>query len=71
LLGEEDIFAAQVRPIGSAINPGLFGSGFALRLSRAEARAAGGELLREDTALVLTLPRWQGSESAQRSSPIR
>ena len=56
LLSEEDIFAAAVRPIGSAINAGLFGAGFALRLARAEAKAAGGGLVRNDETIVLTLP---------------
>lgn len=56
LLAEEDIFTAEARPIGTAINAGLFGAGFALRLARAEARAAGGNLVRDDEAIVLTLP---------------
>ncbi|MHA7818891.1 MAG: histidine kinase dimerization/phospho-acceptor domain-containing protein [Erythrobacter sp.] len=56
LLKEEDIFTAEVRPVGSAINAGLFGAGFALRLARAEADAAGGGLVRDDERLVLTLP---------------
>ncbi|MEE4207225.1 MAG: histidine kinase dimerization/phospho-acceptor domain-containing protein [Erythrobacter sp.] len=56
LLAEEDIFAAEARPIGTAINAGLFGAGFALRLARAEARAAGGDLVRRDEEVVLTLP---------------
>jgi signal transduction histidine kinase len=62
LLGEEDVFAAEARPVGTAINPGLFGAGFALRLARAEARAVGGELVRvkmggkAGDAMKLTLP---------------
>lgn len=56
LLAEEDIFAAEARPVGSAINAGLFGAGFALRLARAEARAAGGDLVRRDEEIALTLP---------------
>lgn len=56
LLTEEDIFAAEARPVGSAINAGFFGAGFAMRLARAEAHAAGGALVREDEVLVLTLP---------------
>lgn len=52
-----DVFAADVRPAGGALGVGLFGAGFALRLARAEARAAGGELVREAPArMVLTLP---------------
>ena len=56
LLEEEDIFTAEARPVGSAINAGLFGAGFALRLARAEARAAGGSLVRADEQIVLALP---------------
>lgn len=69
LLGEEDIFAAQVRPIGTAINPGVFGAGFALRLARAEARAAGGALTCEDRSVILTLPRFDGAEAGLQTSP--
>lgn len=56
LLSEEDIFAAEARPLGTSINAGLFGAGFALRLARAEARAAAGDLLHVDETLILTLP---------------
>jgi hypothetical protein len=56
LAREDDLFAATVRPASSAINVGLFGVGFALRLARAEARVAGGALLREGDTLVLCLP---------------
>ena len=56
LAAEEQLFAATIRASGSAINSGLFGTGFSLRLARAEARAAGGDLKRDGTALVLTLP---------------
>jgi signal transduction histidine kinase len=56
LAREHDLFAATVRPANGAINVGLFGAGFAFRLARAEARVAGGALLREGDALVLTLP---------------
>ncbi|MCK0100316.1 hypothetical protein MWU38_13070 [Qipengyuania sp. S6317L1] len=56
LLGEDDLFAADARPISTAINPGLFGAGFALRLARAEARSGGGDLTRKEGALTLSLP---------------
>jgi len=56
LLGEDDIFVAEAKPIGGAINAGLFGAGFALRLVRAEARALGGELVRNHETLSLRLP---------------
>ena len=56
LADRADIFAAsaQVRP--QAVSAGVFGSGFTLRLARAEARAAGGELRLEGASLILTLP---------------
>ncbi len=56
LAGEANLFAATARPAESAINAGLFGAGFALRLTRAEARAAGGRLEREDDRLAMALP---------------
>ncbi|WP_324075106.1 MAG: histidine kinase dimerization/phospho-acceptor domain-containing protein [Erythrobacter sp.] len=56
LAREDNLFAATARPPESAINAGLFGAGFAFRLARAEARAAGGALTCEDGKLVLTLP---------------
>jgi len=67
LLGEDDLFAADARPIGTSINPGLFGAGFALRLARAEARAGGGDLEREQDAILLTLPK--ASETQDDVSP--
>ncbi len=63
LATEEDVFAATVRPASGTINAGLFGAGFAFRLARAEARAAGGTLVRENDALVLTLPLLTGSDA--------
>jgi hypothetical protein len=56
LAGEDNLFAATTRSGVSAINAGLFGTGFALRLARAEARAAGGGLTRSGSTLELTLP---------------
>ncbi|MCA1661248.1 MAG: sensor histidine kinase [Novosphingobium sp.] len=45
-------------PVGDAGGPalGLLGGGFALRLARAEARAAGGDLERDDGRLIVRLP---------------
>jgi len=56
LAGEENLFAATVRNTSATITPGLFGTGFALRLARAEARACGGDLARQGDAVELTLP---------------
>lgn len=53
----EDVFAGDIRATGGALGTGLFGAGFALRLARAEARAAGGDLVREGAGeMTLTLP---------------
>lgn len=60
LAGESNLFAATTRGAESTISPGLFGTGFALRLARAEAQAAGGGLRREGDTLVLTLPLLSG-----------
>ncbi|WP_379547391.1 histidine kinase dimerization/phospho-acceptor domain-containing protein [Qipengyuania sp. DSG2-2] len=46
-----------------AASSGAFGPAFALRLARAEARAAGGDLARVDTRLVMDLPRLTDSEA--------
>ncbi len=56
LAAEAQLFAATIKSTPSTINAGLFGTGFALRLARAEARAAGGDLKRDGAALVVTLP---------------
>ncbi|NNC58486.1 MAG: sensor histidine kinase, partial [Erythrobacter sp.] len=66
LARREDIFAAESQKAGSGgmLTPGSFGSGFALRLARAEARSVGGEMERIDDKLVLSLPLLTGSEAA-------
>ncbi|MBI1403871.1 MAG: sensor histidine kinase [Porphyrobacter sp.] len=69
LAREENLFAATARGAETAISPGLFGAGFALRLARAETRAAGGELVREEGMLVLTLPLLTGSGALPSQSP--
>lgn len=51
-----DLFDAAAGTIPQTIAAGVFGIGFALRLARAEARAAGGDLQRFDNTLRLTLP---------------
>ena len=58
-----DIFAGSTRKAQGAASAGAFGPALALRLARAEARAAGGELARVGTRLVLTLPRLTDGET--------
>ncbi|MBN8500039.1 MAG: HAMP domain-containing histidine kinase [Sphingomonadales bacterium] len=53
---DEDLFKAAAGAIPQIISAGVFGVGFALRLARAEARAAGGELVRKNDRIRLTLP---------------
>lgn len=50
------LFEAAAGTVPQVISAGVFGVGFALRLARAEARAAGGQLVRKDDKLRLTLP---------------
>lgn len=52
----KDVFAVEARGTAGALSAGIFGAGFSLRLARAEARAAGGELARVDDRLILSLP---------------
>jgi hypothetical protein len=56
LASRSEIFdsAAPIQP--QAVSSGMFGAGFALRLARAEAHAAGGALARDEDLLRLTLP---------------
>jgi signal transduction histidine kinase len=56
LADEDDLFAASARGEGAAVTAGMFGSGFTLRLARAEAEAAGGSLVLRGETLVLSLP---------------
>ncbi len=53
---DETLFEAGVGAVPQAISAGVFGVGFALRLARAEAKAAGGSLDRKDDRLRLRLP---------------
>ena len=56
LAAQDNVFAASLTAPNAAINAGLFGAGFALRLARAEARAAGGSLVRDGDRIDLVLP---------------
>jgi len=53
---DEELFQSGPAQQAHALSPGMFGSGFALRLAATEARAAGGSLRREQATLVLALP---------------
>jgi len=56
MLGNGDVFSASPPPQARAISAGMFGTGFTLRLARAEAESAGGMLERVDDSLRLVLP---------------
>ena len=56
LAGNGDPFAASAPAHSRAISAGMFGSGFALRLARAEAEAIGGTLVQDEDRLRLVLP---------------
>lgn len=58
--GEDELFTAAASSVPQVIAAGVFGVGFALRLARAEARAAGGKLDRKNDRLRLTLPGLTG-----------
>jgi signal transduction histidine kinase len=71
---EQELFTAAAGEIPQTIAAGAFGVGFALRLARAEAKAAGGRLDRKGGKLRLTLPglppsaeRLAGGSSPQRA----
>ena len=50
------LFETAAGAIAQSLSVGSFGAGFALRLARAEAQAAGGSLVRSGNVLTLTLP---------------
>jgi K+-sensing histidine kinase KdpD len=60
-LADDALFEAAAGAVPQVIAAGVFGLGFALRLARAEARAAGGDLVRKGERLRLTLPGLTGA----------
>ncbi|MEZ5679989.1 MAG: histidine kinase dimerization/phospho-acceptor domain-containing protein [Erythrobacter sp.] len=56
LAATADLFSSEARSASSTLSSGIFGAGFSLRLARAEARAAKGDLMRDDKFLILSLP---------------
>lgn len=68
-LGEmDDIFSFANRASTGALNVGMFGTGFVLCLSRAEAAAIGGSLDRVDDAIRLRLPLLDAAIDRQAAS---
>ncbi len=55
------VFASSAPNQAQAVSAGMFGTGFSLRLARAEARAAGGDLYPEGDLLTLKLPLLLGN----------
>ncbi len=55
-LDDEALWQALAASASKALSAGIFGAGFSLRLARAEAAGAGGELRRKDKRLKLVLP---------------
>jgi len=68
LADRHDIFESTTPAQAQAVSAGMFGNGFTLRLARAEARAAGGDLRREDDALELVLPIALSTQSGTRGN---
>ena len=64
LLGNGDLFAASSPPQPRAISAGMFGTGFTLRLARAEVTAAGGTLEQRDDGVRLSVPVLTAKSSA-------
>ena len=62
LAGASDIFSASLQSGQRTISAGMFGTGFTLRLARAEARAVGGSLSRDGDTLRLALPLLTGQD---------
>jgi signal transduction histidine kinase len=69
LLGDDDLFAATAPAQQRALSAGMFGTGFTMRLARAEAAAAGGTFERRDDALRLVLPVLTGHPAAHTVAP--
>ncbi len=64
IAAQDDPFAPMRKDKGQLLSATMFGSGFALRLARAEAEAAGGSLEICADNLALTLPLLTASEQA-------
>jgi two-component system OmpR family sensor kinase len=60
----EDPFAAVAPAQAPVVTAGMFGTGFTLRLARAEARVLGGNLSADEETLVLDLPALTRGDAA-------
>ncbi len=67
LLANDDPFGSEIRTSGQSISAGLFGSGFSLRLARAEAARAGGALVQDGSRMALRLPLLAGAQTISQS----
>ncbi len=64
----DDLFDAAPPAAPQAVSSGMFGTGFALRLAAAEARAVGGRLDRAGSMLELLLPAGERDQSVSLTS---
>lgn len=69
MLAGADLFAATAPAQPRAITAGMFGTGFTLRLARAEAVSVGGELERRGDSLCLVLPALTGPAATHTLAP--
>ncbi|MBS7668254.1 sensor histidine kinase [Croceicoccus gelatinilyticus] len=68
-LDDETLFGASpATDSNEELATGMLGRGFALRLASAEAKAAGGNLERDESALVLTLPARADEAESEREA---
>lgn len=69
LSDRDDIFEGPAPAQTQGLGTGMFGTGFALRLARAEARAAGGDLARDGDTLCLSLPSLEAQQAQTGGEP--
>jgi hypothetical protein len=67
LVAEDDTFTAKAKSAANGLSAGLFGAGFSLRLARAEANAAGGDLVHENDRISLTIPHRPAQPASSRT----
>ena len=70
LASREDLFGAEASQQPQSVTSGMFGAGFALRLARAEAHAAGGDLSRKGDVLRLVLPAGTNKTAENDNLPL-